>query len=63
MVARLQGFPSDWVFTGSKTSSYRQVGNAFPPLVAQAVGSQIVKAFKMYKTFVEHRITAERKLA
>jgi len=62
MVARIQGFPSDWTFIGSKTNRYRQVGNAFPPPVAEAVGSQIKKAFEMYSTFVEHKIP-ERKLA
>lgn len=41
MVARLQGFPDDWVFTGAKTNAYRQVGNAFPPPVAQSVASSI----------------------
>lgn len=33
----LQGFPPDYPWTGSKTSQYRQVGNAFPPPVAKAV--------------------------
>jgi DNA (cytosine-5)-methyltransferase 1 len=41
MVARLQGFPDDWVFSGRKTSAYRQVGNAFPPPVARAVATQL----------------------
>ena len=41
MVARIQGFPDDWIFTGRKTPAYRQVGNAFPPPVAQAVAEQI----------------------
>lgn len=41
MVARLQGFPDDWHFTGAKTAAYRQVGNAFPPPVANAVASEI----------------------
>ena len=41
MVARLQGFPDSWVFSGRKTAQYRQIGNAFPPPVAQAVGSHI----------------------
>lgn len=41
MVARLQGFPDDWVFTGKKTPAYRQVGNAFPPPVACAVASKV----------------------
>ncbi len=41
MVARIQGFPDDWQFSGGKTAAYRQVGNAFPPPVAHAVASQI----------------------
>lgn len=41
MVARIQGFPDDWIFTGKKTPAYRQVGNAFPPPVACAVAGQI----------------------
>ena len=41
MVARLQGFPDTWQFAGRKTIAYRQVGNAFPPPVAQAVSGQI----------------------
>ena len=44
MTALIQGFPSDWVFTGKKTPAYRQVGNAFPPPVAKAVGLMIKKA-------------------
>jgi DNA (cytosine-5)-methyltransferase 1 len=41
MAAVIQGFPPDWRFHGRKTASYRQVGNAFPPPVAQAVGTSI----------------------
>jgi DNA (cytosine-5)-methyltransferase 1 len=41
MVARLQGFPDDWCFHGRKTAAYRQVGNAFPPPVARALGTAI----------------------
>jgi DNA (cytosine-5)-methyltransferase 1 len=44
MAAVLQGFPSNWPFEGRKTNAYRQVGNAFPPPVAHAVGSEIWKA-------------------
>ena len=46
MVARLQGFPDSWQFWGKKTASYRQIGNAFPPPVACAVGKQIIKALR-----------------
>jgi DNA (cytosine-5)-methyltransferase 1 len=41
MVARLQGFPDWWEFSGRKTAAYRQVGNAFPPPVARALGEAI----------------------
>lgn len=44
MVARVQGFPDDWDFTGKKTAAYRQVGNAFPPPVACAVAVKIKEA-------------------
>jgi DNA (cytosine-5)-methyltransferase 1 len=47
MVARLQGWDGaeyQWSFTGRKTASYRQIGNAFPPPVARAIGDQIRKA-------------------
>jgi len=44
MAARIQGFPSNWRITGLKTAAYRQVGNAFPPPVAQAVGEAIAEA-------------------
>lgn len=46
MAARIQGFPDDWVFSGKKTAAYRQIGNAFPPPVAFAVGRQISLAFQ-----------------
>ncbi|GAA1157860.1 DNA (cytosine-5-)-methyltransferase [Kribbella jejuensis] len=45
MVARLQGWDEKtWEFAGRKTAKYRQVGNAFPPPVARAIGRQIVAA-------------------
>ncbi|MBZ0205311.1 MAG: DNA cytosine methyltransferase [Flavobacteriales bacterium] len=47
MVARIQGFPDDWHFTGRKTAAYRQVGNAFPPPVAEAVGRSIMQMFEL----------------
>jgi DNA (cytosine-5)-methyltransferase 1 len=42
--ALIQGFPSSWQISGKKTSAYRQIGNAFPPPVAAAVGTAIFQA-------------------
>ena len=50
MVARLQGFPDDWEFSGRKTAAYRQVGNAFPPPVARAVAEQIHHCLSMHRS-------------
>lgn len=49
MVAKLQSFPYDWTFAGNKTPAYKQVGNAFPPPVARAVGRQISSALASAK--------------
>lgn len=49
MAARIQGFPDEWQFYGKKTASYRQVGNAFPPPVANAVATQIRTAISNTK--------------
>ncbi len=46
MAAAVQGFPPDWRFAGRKTAAYRQIGNAFPPPVARAVGVSIRAAIE-----------------
>ncbi len=51
MAARVQGFPDSWHIGGRKTHAYRQVGNAFPPPVAEAVGGQIAKALTARRLF------------
>lgn len=57
MVAAVQGFDTDWTFCGRKTAAYRQIGNAFPPPVARAVGFSIRAA--LHGTTVEKLLDEE----
>lgn len=44
--ARIQSFSDDFIFLGSKTSQYKQVGNAVPPLLAYELAKEIMKQIK-----------------
>jgi DNA (cytosine-5)-methyltransferase 1 len=60
MAAILQGFSPDWPFSGSKTAAYRQVGNAFPPPVAEAIGRKIFDALTAERPEAAHTRAANR---
>jgi len=53
--ARIQSFPDWFIFPKAQTHSFRLIGNAVPPLVAESVGNSIsnflTDTYKDYKTY------------
>ena len=47
--ARIQSFPDDFIFEGSRTEQFKQVGNAVPPLMAEV----FAKTLKDYLDIIE----------
>ena len=44
--ARLQSFPDDYFFEGSRTAAFKQIGNAVPPLLAEEVAKRVMEMLK-----------------
>jgi DNA (cytosine-5)-methyltransferase 1 len=55
--ARLQTFPDDFVFLGNRAQGARLIGNAVPPLLAEALGESISRSLRLAapleETFME----------
>ena len=41
--ARIQSFPENFIFTGSKTRQLKQIGNAVPPLLGKAIAESLLE--------------------
>lgn len=50
MLARLQDFPDEWQFVGSRKSVRMQIGNAFPPRLARVMGLSLLRALTGQET-------------
>lgn len=50
--ARLQSFPDDYEFFGTKDSVYQQIGNAVPPLLGRAVAEVVLKLLDCKEEYV-----------
>lgn len=44
--AAIQSFPPDFVFHGSVSQQWKQIGNAVPPLLAKALGEALLEAYE-----------------
>ncbi len=58
--ARLQSFPDGFVFSGSMNSAFRQIGNAVPPLLAQAIALQLMEVLQGRETAGSKSIEREK---
>lgn len=50
--ARLQSFPDNYVFYGTKDSVYQQIGNAVPPILGRAVAEMVLKLLNYDEEYV-----------
>ena len=47
--ASIQSFPNDFIFEGTISQQWRQIGNAVPPLLGKAIGNAILRSYKEAK--------------
>ena len=60
--ALLQSFPKDLVFCGARSSQYRQIGNAVPPKLAEALGQELFRHINLLSNEVYSSKTVTRQI-
>ncbi|MBN2652636.1 MAG: DNA (cytosine-5-)-methyltransferase [Spirochaetales bacterium] len=58
--ARIQTFPDDWIFEGSMSQQYKQIGNAVPVNLATAVGHSVVRFLNEYYQAQQETLAIEK---
>lgn len=48
--ARIQSFPDEFIFVGSETDAYRQIGNAIPPVMFWHISNSVKNYLQMVET-------------
>lgn len=61
--AKLQSFPNHFIFTGSLTAQFRQIGNAVPPMLAKQIGNEIKKITFQQGKIKKFNLEESKKLA
>lgn len=51
--ARIQTFPDEWKFSGSTAAQYKQIGNAVPVLLAEAVGKSVIQTLNRHELRIQ----------
>lgn len=51
--ARIQTFPDEWVFAGSMTNQYKQIGNAVPVNLGYAMGRSLIRLLNKIEKLID----------
>ena len=54
---RIQGFPDDWIVTGSMSQQYQQIGNAVPVPLGRALGNKVLETLALNQVKKEQKIS------
>jgi DNA (cytosine-5)-methyltransferase 1 len=56
--ARVQSFPDHFRFAGSRSARFIQIGNAVPPILAQAIAESVLRALQRHRQYARGEISA-----